>query len=122
MKKEKEFIPGEVYYKGYNLEQALQSVGAGWAGLLREIFDKMETLGTHMVIYQVKEKYGGLRVYSGAINDEFDKFLMDIERKSFTICELCGADAALRRPLGNTGWYQTLCDVHANGREPITPF
>jgi hypothetical protein len=118
MKKEIEFVPGAAYYKGYSLEQALQSVGEGWHGLLREVYDKMATLDTHMDILQVKEKWGGLRIYTSVVHDVFDKFLIDIERKSFTICEFCGSPGALRKG----GWYRTLCDEHSGGNEPINPF
>lgn len=117
MKKEIEFIPGSFYSKGYNREQALQSVGSGWASLIHKVFDEHQKY-PHIIIDTVKEKYGGLRVYTTPMHENFDNFIVDIERESFTICEICGETGNLR----SGGWYQTLCDTHANGREPITPF
>lgn len=118
MKKETPFIPADVYYKGYSLDQALLSVKPGWHGLLREIYDKKNTLDSHIDIIQVKEKFGGLRVYTSSVHDEFDTFILENEIKSYTLCEECGDSGALR----GGGWYQTLCDAHSNGREPINPF
>lgn len=118
MKREEVFLPSYVYYKGYTREGALVSVGAGWANLINIVFDKVQTYTPGIVIHQVKEKWGGLRIYCGPCPEDFDKFLMEIERKSFTVCEDCGKPGQLR----GGGWYKTLCDEHANGREPINPF
>lgn len=118
MKKEVEFVNSRYYPNGYNRGQALQSVGKGWESLVNMIFDKVQTYAPGIIITQVKEKWGGLRVYSTPYVEDFDTFLHIIEKKSFTVCELCGNDAHLRG--GN--YYQTLCDEHADGREPISPF
>ena len=118
MKIDDNFRTGQFYSKGYNREQALQSVGTGWHGLVNQIFDKWETLDEIVVIDQVKEKWGGLRIYTAPRHEEFENFLIEMERKSFTICEECGNDGKLR-----TGWcYKTLCDEHAEGRKAIKPF
>lgn len=111
-------MPGCVYYKGYNREQALESVGPGWATLVNTIFDKVQTYTPGIIISQVKEKYGGLRVYCESYNEEFNMFLIEVEKASFFVCEKCGATGKLR----GGSWYQTLCDEHANGRTPIKPF
>jgi hypothetical protein len=109
-----------VKYEGYDRDFAKQSVGKGWASLIDEVFDMLETMEHPPKIIQVKEKWGGLRiydsgVYSTIIPTNFEKLLREIERKSYTICENCGEQGVLRR--GN--WMKTLCDVHAEGREPI---
>jgi len=118
MKREEVFVPGNVYYKGYTREGALASVGKGWADLIHRVFDKLETIPEYVVIHQVKEKFGGLRVYCDPYLEHFEKFLIEIEKKSFTICETCGKSGQLR----DGGWYRTLCDEHADGRKPINPF
>ena len=57
-------------------------------------------------ITQIKEKYGGLRFYVlGAPDWLWDK-IDEAEKKSFTICELCGAPGELRGAI----WYMTRCD------------
>ena len=118
MKKETECVPSQVHSNGYTRADALLSVGTGWASLINEIFDKMESHAISVTIVQVKEKYGGLRVYSIPYDEDFDKFLIEIEKRSFTICEDCGKTGQLRKG----GWYRTLCDEHAEGREAISPF
>ncbi|MDE2106166.1 MAG: hypothetical protein KGL39_53580 [Patescibacteria group bacterium] len=56
-------IPGDVVHQdgGYDLDLAKRSVGAGWHGLLERLF-AVKPLGLKIV--QVKEKFGGLRVYT----------------------------------------------------------
>lgn len=117
--------PGFVVYEngGYDRELAKESVGKGWSTLIDTIFDKRDELTIDAKIVQVKEKWGGLRVYTGTFYDdpaynEFDKFLVEIEKQSYTICEDCGKPGQLR----GGGWYRTLCNEHANGREPINAF
>ena len=109
---------GSVNYKGYTRQMALDSVGDGWASLVNKVFEKLETLIGNVKVIQVKEKFGGLRVYTDVFNEDLDKFIIEVERESFTICEECGKSGHLR----DGGWYKTLCDEHANGRKPINPF
>ncbi len=119
-------LPGFVIYEdgGYDRDLAKRSVGTGWVGLIDEIFDKKEKLQLNTVkIVQVKEKYGGLRVYiDGYEMDEnhpvykFEKFLHEVENRSFKICEACGKPGAVR----GRHWYYTSCDEHAkNGDLPL---
>ena len=44
--------------------------------------------------------------------------LIDIQKKSFTVCETCGNLGSLR----NKDRYITLCDDHADGADAIEPF
>lgn len=116
MKKEMEFVPGKFYSKGYTRDQALASVGRGWLHLIHRIFDEHQKY-PHIIIDQVKEKWGGLRVYTSPMHEDFDKFVIGVEHESFHICVECGKDGHLR----GDGWYTTLCDEHANGRPIIKP-
>lgn len=118
MVREEPRMPGYVVYAGYDRDLAKQSVGTGWSGLIDIIFHKIQELNATTKIIQVKEKYGGLRVYTDYINDELDNIITEVERTSFTICEECGNPGQLR----DGSWYKTLCDEHANGRKPINPF
>jgi hypothetical protein len=67
---------------------------------------------------QVKEKFGGLRIYTDVYDEEVDKVLMSLEIDSFNICEVCGDAGKLR----GGSWYRTLCEDHADGKESIEPF
>lgn len=104
-----------VHYKGYDKQMALQSVGKGWAPLIHELFDRLPEFSKTIKIIQVKEKWGGLRIYTDVYLESLEKLIEDLERRSFKICETCGNPGVLRQG----GWYLTLCDEHANGREPL---
>lgn len=108
--------PTFVVHEGYDRKLALDSVGQGWAGLVNEVFDMLEKTKGIKVI-QVKEKWGGLRIYTDFMHMEFDKFIMDIEKKSFTVCEQCGKPGQLREG----SWQLTQCDEHAGGKKAIQP-
>lgn len=116
MKKEEVIYPTFVVHSGYTRQLALNSVGQGWSGLINEVFDMLEkTKGVKII--QVKEKYGGLRIYTDFMHMEFDKFIMDIEKRSFTVCEQCGKPGNLREG----SWMLTQCDEHAGGKKAIEP-
>lgn len=121
MKKEQPRLPGFVIYSdgGYDLELAKASVGEGWGSLIEEVFQKREDMKRPVNVIQVKEKWGGLRIYTDFINEEFDNFIVEIEKKSYTICEVCGNPGVLREI---NSWYHTRCNEHADGAEPIKAF
>lgn len=99
--------PTYVIYEGYDRALALESVGMGWSSLIHEVFDFIEQNKIPQKVIQVKEKFGGLRIYAD-YNEELDKKIIEVCKRSFTICEECGATGNLRG--GN--WYRTLCDTH----------
>ncbi len=95
-------------YKGYTREMGLTSVGKGWAPLINRVFDKLETIKGSIKIVQVKEKWGGLRIYTDYSNKELDKVIYDAEHESLEVCEVCGQSGKLR----GKSWYYTSCDEH----------
>ena len=97
-----------VNYRGYTREMGLTSVGKGWTPLVNRVFDKLETIKGSIKIVQVKEKWGGLRIYTDYSNKELDKVIYDAEKESLEICEVCGKPGKLR---GKT-WYYTSYDEH----------
>jgi hypothetical protein len=119
MKHIPKFLPASFYPPGYTRAQGLESVGEGWHELVNKAFDKLESIKDIIILIdQVKEKYGGLRIYSSPMHEEFDRFTLGLETESYKICETCGESGKLR----GGGWYVTACDVHANGRPAINPF
>lgn len=103
---------------GYTREDALVSVGPGWGSLITVIFDRIDYAQRNpqhdfegwgsIVIHTVKEKFGGLRVYTTGSNSGFvDGFIDAVGALSLHICENCGRPGELRT---NRAWHQTLCD------------
>jgi hypothetical protein len=94
----------------------------GWFDLLWRLCEDLETLvtefeqasGLQFEILQVKEKFGGLRVYVNDANDAIHQRIETAIQESFHTCEVCGQPGTLREG----GWIKTLCDEHdANGQE-----
>lgn len=59
---------------------------------------------------QIKEKFGGLRIYHSGGDDYIDGAIDMAEEMSFKICELCGNPG---KP-NEGGWISTLCDSCRN--------
>jgi hypothetical protein len=59
-------------------------------------------------IHQIKEKFGDLRFYVGPAPDHVHAAIVEAERKSYTICEVCGVSGKSR----DGSWIKTLCDEH----------
>ena len=87
-------------------ENAKKCVCKGWHGLLDTLYD---ALPEDTFVMQVKEKWGGLRFYVGPTSGEFLDLIEEMEDKSYTVCEECGAPGRLR----TNRWYVTLCDACA---------
>lgn len=70
-------------------------------------------------ILQIKEKFGGLRVYYSGGDDETDGMVGLAERLSFYICECDGKPGELMR---RGYWYKTVCPECASklGYSPIS--
>lgn len=59
---------------------------------------------------QVKEKYGGLRVYFSGGDDYVEGLVSMAEAISYSICEICGNKGEPNKG----GWISTRCEVHRN--------
>jgi hypothetical protein len=79
----------------------------------QEIADivKKENLNDFRII-QVKEKFGGLRVYSRYSIDEIDEIIDRMETEVETICEKCGSTEGKFR---SNGWMRITCDKCEEG-------
>lgn len=96
-----------------NLEEYLENPDCdkGWIPLLRSTLSSLLLVGWDGNLLQVKEKFGGLRIYIGSGTDIMFDMLDTAEQESFTICEVCGEPGKLRM---DRSWYKTLCDEHNN--------
>ena len=86
--------------------------GTGWKDILDILFAKLS--GRGIKITQVKEKFGGLRVYYdpwGVKTEEdadlVDTFIQQAEEESLRTCQFCGS----KNNVSTKGsWLLTLCD------------
>lgn len=88
----------------------------GWYNLIhdfcKELDDFYKTKNKNInkiKIYQIKEKYGTLRIYLGNYIDGVDDIVAKYEDLSGEICEMCGniGDISI-----SGSWYKTLCEKH----------
>ena len=95
------------------------SCGKGWYPLIVETDQRLAAIDPNYVIFQVKEKFGRCRYYHSISADcdyETARAIeSETERRSGTICEVCGAPGTTR----SGGWIQTLCDEHGDHRPEI---
>ena len=89
------------------LEEVQRQVGFGWNTLVKELIAELFDLGWDGKLYQIKEKFGGLRFYIGEGSDEIHDAIQAAEDRSYRTCEVTGKTGELRRDLG---WMRVLCD------------
>lgn len=56
---------------------------------------------------QIKQKFGGLRVYMSTHTPEISAILREVESRASSTCEECGAGGATQMTI--SGWRTTLC-------------
>ncbi len=89
----------------------------GWFDILWRLCDDLEPLVAEFEatdecqfeILQVKEKFGGLRIYVNDADDNIRLFIETAQLASSRTCEVCGQPGTMREG----GWIKTLCDQHA---------
>ncbi len=113
----------EELIKQYNIEAPWSGVDEGWVNQILEplfIYLSNRSLLQKIQIVQIKEKFGGMRIYwdpKDELTEEEYKYIQGMtdfaERISNRICEKCGNAGQLQKG----GWYLTLCSVCQNKRE-----
>lgn len=105
-------------YIWHELITTANEYGSGWHDLLIELVMKIEEIYkkndmdiTEFEISQIKEKYGGLRVYAFSSIPEVHDLIHEYENKAETVCDECGATGSLHV---KDGWFQVLCDKCAS--------
>ena len=93
--------------------------GDGWIPLIEEAKTiiakynqklKEEDLDAEPLEFiQIKEKWGGLRIYLNYYVPEIADQIHELESKSLNICEHCGTNKNVKRDWTH-GWIMTLCD------------
>lgn len=112
-----DFTPGMVKMEGYTLDEAKAAVGKGWHEILTKFFTEMDrnvAAGYEswrgLKVVQVKEKFGGLRIYVMGGSDLVIEELFKIEDKSFKTCEFCGAEGHRRGQESGRARIKTMCN------------
>jgi len=78
--------------------------GKGWNDLIERTFEKIKDSGTKIV--QLKEKFGGLRIYADNCHEKVSEILKNTEAESFKTCESCGTKEKVKT---EGRWLKTLC-------------
>jgi|GEM_PF-716198 len=106
-------------------------VGDGWQLIVEKAIERIDAAvrGLHgdakavVAIRQIKEKFGGLRIYAewtavpADVGARIQEAIDLAAARSFCTCELCGARGQIHN---DDGWFATRCDRHAEG-EPVEP-
>lgn len=86
------------------------SVGDGWCQILFDLFSEIQEISPPgYEIQQVKEKFGGLRVYDFKGNSEIDSLIKDAEKKASVTCDECGQPGEMT----GSSWIAVRCEKHA---------
>lgn len=97
------------------------TIGKGWEPCIRELCVQLVALDAGVEFAQIKEKFGGLRIYyeftqtsTGQEPTEWQKkeaakLIEETIRKADESCETCGKPGSLRT---QNRWYYTACDEH----------
>ena len=88
----------------------------GWYKILEKLVRRIKEIDEkhdkQSKILQIKEKFGGLRVYLEAWNLDTIQAVREAEDESYKVCEKCGEEGHRF----NDGWILTLCEEHAKER------
>lgn len=95
--------------------------GDGWFDLIWGLSEDLQLITKNKIkTVQVKEKFGGLSFYIGAVPKELSRVVYTIireaGRRSYKICERCGDKGELCKA---GYWYATVCtkpECNDNGR------
>jgi hypothetical protein len=90
--------------------------GDGWLGIVWRLCEQLEPAvnrleketGRKFEVFQVKEKFGGLRFYCDSSTDEIDALIRAAEEESTRTCDVCGRQGTAR----GGSWIRTRCDEH----------
>jgi hypothetical protein len=82
-------------------------IGEGWEEIVDKACEQLWFI-EDIEIMQVKEKFGGLRIYTNWTTDEVDNIINQAEWEASKTCEACGSVENVSTE--GKGWISTLCD------------
>ena len=74
-------------------------IGDGWLPIVENALERMIVAGWDRNLAQVKQKFGGLRIYIGYTNEAITRIIREAESACDKACEHCGALHGLEVPL-----------------------
>lgn len=92
-------------------------VGVGWLGIIRDFLMTALPLDPMLEILELKEKYGGLRIWCDSDIEVVRLAKAKAQLKSLHICEVCSQPGSVRiPPSGSRGcaWWRCVCDEHVS--------
>ena len=97
------------------ITEALMSFGFscedGWFDLIWSLCEDLEKIAKdedfELEVFQVKEKFGGLRFYIDEGTVSIHERIKKAENKSYEICEVCGKPGRID---DSRRWVRTLCE------------
>jgi len=81
-------------------------VGPGWNDIVYDLHKKLEAEKPDYQILQIKEKFGGLRLYLSPMPNPAWIAVSEAEKLSYETCEECGRPGKI---WSRKGWVRTLC-------------
>ena len=106
----------ELMQKHHKILGPARYVGVGVGGfniidsLCTDLQALSDKLGHQIVATQVKEKFGGLRFYTGPSLDPQWNRISRAEEQAAVTCDVCGKEGKMSN-IG--GWMATRCEEHA---------
>ena len=96
--------------------------GDGWKHLYQPIIDYIMKYNDgkedkdKIEIHQIKEKFGGLRIYLSSYTEELREMIDEAEKESYNTCEVCGKP--IEKPIYEHYWVYAECeDCHRKWKE-----
>lgn len=95
---------------------------SGWFPVIYRTLQQLSNIqkrtGEKIIINQIKEKFGTLRIYVVG-SDSVQTVAEQAMEQSVHVCEVCGRPGTLR----TDGWFKVRCDDHViNGRYDLEHF
>lgn len=86
----------------------------GWVDIVKEALKNAKALDPNLKVTQIKEKFGGLRLYVDSDDPMVNRIVADTEKKSMKVCQKCSAPGEHQTV---RGWYVTMCETCKKERE-----
>lgn len=111
---DKQFIASMETNESSNDDRWYHGCGIGWKSLIDPILEYIQSYNEKccndedkIEVLQIKEKFGGLRIYTDKTTEELEEMMNKAELESFKTCEICGTKENVGQIM--TGWIKTCC-------------